>query len=246
MSRVKKFHSKELQSTMSFKPRATFTFFSLSNCGYCKQYKGEKKNSKGQIEIDPKSGWETLRNDQDLYDAGVEFVLYLVGDVQDPKTGKVTRYTLEPEYKGKIKGYPHLDLSVPSDRFNGIKFDGRITGWEADKSFPVIKKWILEKLKTEPFKSYNPSVKAPAPKVTPQSAPRPEATPSPAKQLAQQSQQSLLKIPRETPKISAQERRKNTPSVAGMGSRPTPPAIQQEPERVQKAPPRFLPANYDE
>jgi hypothetical protein len=130
-----------------FKPKAVFTFFSLSGCGYCNIFKGEKKDSQGRVTIDPNNGWDTLRNDPDLYNAGVLFVLYLVGDVKDPATGKVKRYELEPEFKGKIRGFPHLRLTRPDDRFNGVAFDGKITGWEAKQSFQGIKSWILQKLK---------------------------------------------------------------------------------------------------
>lgn len=140
-----------------FQPKAVFTFFSLSGCGYCNIFKGENKDSKGRITIDPKNGWDTLRNDPDLYNAGVQFVLYQVGDVKDPATGKVKRYELEPEFKGKVRGFPHLRLTRPDDRFNGAPFDGKISGWQADQSFKGIKSWILQKLKESPFAEYQVS-----------------------------------------------------------------------------------------
>lgn len=125
-----------------FSPKARFTFFGLSGCGHCVHFK-EGVNGKP-------AAWKGLREDKDLYNAGVEFVLYQVGAVKDPKTGETKYYKPEPGY-GKINGYPHFQLSPPSDKFNFIAFPMELVrGWDADKCIPAMKKWILDTIRDDP------------------------------------------------------------------------------------------------
>jgi len=231
-------------------PKAVLTFFSLSGCGHCKVYKGEKVTSTGQTVLDPNSGWNTLCNDPDLKAAGVKFVLYQVGDVKDPSTGKITRYELEPEFKGKIRGFPHLRLTRPDDRFGGYPMEERISGWAASQSVPVIKKWILQKLQDPAF-------------VAPKNTRQPVQTtsgfanqqgyPQKGSFVVRQDDNRQSQVPEaralspaEMSQTSANQRPPAT--VFGLGTRQVPiiPREKIAVEPVVKPPRRFLPSNSDE
>lgn len=148
---------------MQSDPIAVCTFFSKTTCGYCKQFKGESTDNSGTVKIDPNSGWETLTSDLDLQNMGVVFNLYQFGPEKDPRTGKVLNYVLGAPYsdKGRIRGVPHLELSIPNQPNEYVPFDpAGLTGWEASKSVPVMKKWIIQALQTDRFKSYANDVRS--------------------------------------------------------------------------------------
>jgi len=153
-------------------PIAKVTFFSKSTCGYCKEFKGESTDSSGVTKIDPESGWETLTSLLDLEKMGVVFDLYQFGPEKDPKTGKVKNYVLTAPYSepGRIRGVPHLEISIPGDPSKYVAFDPTgLTSWGAATSVPMMKKWIIQTLQTEPFKSYAAAVRS----GTPVNAPTP-------------------------------------------------------------------------
>lgn len=122
---------------------AVFTFFKLYGCGHCVTFKGK--------EGDPNSPWEQITSDQDLKDAGVEFILFEVGTVVDEKTGRQIRHDLPDAYKGKIRGYPYLELRLPNSMDEGIHYT---QSRQPDK----VKAWILETLETPQFQEYRQSV----------------------------------------------------------------------------------------
>jgi hypothetical protein len=143
---------------------ALFTFFSRTTCGHCKHFKGESTDAQGRSKIDPNSGWEVLTADRELQDMGVEFQLYQFGPEKDPETGVVKNYALDEEYAKRVKGIPHLEMSVPDDPHNYVQFnDPELRGWDAPQSVPVIKKWIIRTLQQEPFKSWRPKAKVARP-----------------------------------------------------------------------------------
>lgn len=226
------------------KVTAVFTFFSKSTCGYCHQFKGDKTKEDGTVVTDPNSGWERLTSDKDLQDAGVEFVLFKFGPEKDPKTGKTVNYTLPDSYAQKIRGVPYLELKAPGDK------DGE-TGIHYDQAreFPIIKKWILNHIKSGTFKN---AAKAPRPSPAAMPPPmmRPRVEPSVTQAPKVQIQQSARAEPSSE---DAPQNFRPAPTVFGMGTRPVPEVIQPQQERtrpapkvVEKTPPKFMPANWDQ
>ena len=257
---------------MATNPIAVVTFFSKTTCGYCKQFKGEIKDDRtGVVTIDPNSGWETLTSDLDLQNMGIVFNLYQFGPEQDPKTGKVLNYVLSAPYSenGRIRGVPHLELSIPGDPTKYSPFNpSGITGWKAEGSVPVIKQWIIKTLQTEPFKSYAADVRSgrvntPAQKVEPPRSTPPPSQPvvrSPVRQPIQQparQEGSESFFDSETQKmaetqfqarqdqIQKRQQVRTAPTTFGMGTQQikpvvTPASIQVTPPRRQVVPPNTV------
>lgn len=210
------------------KVTAVFTFFSKSTCGYCHQFKGDKTKPDGTVVTDPNSAWERLTSDKDLQAAGVEFVLFKFGPEKDPKTGKTINYTLPDSYASKIKGVPYLELKAPGDveGKTGIHYDQA-------REFPTIKKWILKHVESGTFKS------------------APKAAAIPSQVSAPPSIRPRVEPPtQEPPKIQIQQSKRPAPTTFGMGVNPIPAVVQPQqksvpPKVIEKPPPRFMPANYD-
>lgn len=163
---------------------AVFTLYSKSTCGYCHQFKGEVKNDNGTVTINPTSDWEKLKKDKSLYDAGIEFVLYQFGPEVDKTTGQTVNYILPPNLASKIRGVPYLELRLPNDTDGGVQYDG------ASRSFETVKTWILQKLKSEPFRSGA-------------NAARPSVVHAPSKQEIEAQDKSALRAQQNIPMRTA-------------------------------------------
>jgi hypothetical protein len=133
---------------------AVFTFFSKTTCGYCHQFKGDTPGPNGTMVTSPTGHWEKLTGDADLKNSGVKFILFKFGPEKDPTTGKVVTYGLDEPYASKIKGVPYLELRLPGDVNSGVPFDA------APRDYDTVKKWILQTMKKEPFKSHADGIKS--------------------------------------------------------------------------------------
>lgn len=260
-------------------PIAVLRVFTASWCGYCKQIKGEVADASGKIKINADAVWPRLNADKELEDAGIELDVYQTGEVKDPVTGKTKVYNFEPEYiqrigGGKPFGVPYLELFVPGQPHNAVGFPTRlIKGWTGEDNANAVKKWVLETVQQEPFKSYAAAVRSGK---TPASAPskvegvtRPipigneparhgEAYPIKGKDMIpsqvnrvspKPSQQDLLNKFSTTKReeTGRAEPKRVAPSTFGMGTRVVQPIQTPSvaPIKVNEKPkPRFMPANY--
>lgn len=259
------------QQASGFKPKASFYLFSLSTCGHCKHFKGETTDKDGNVHVSSNGAWEVLRKDKDLYNAGVQFVLYQVGNVKNEKTGQVEKFELEDKWK-YIRGFPHLAMEAYGGKAPAFNFDRNPKSWNAEDAVPVIKKWILDTLASQKFKV---SASGQASETSPTESPTPVANFNPNNQgvpdvsytapapvqgprvpsvvipgQAQVSQGSVAQQRATQQAVISQQSGRN-PTVFGMGTRqvpvPTPEygAVTQPPVVVKKAPTRYLPSNYN-
>ncbi len=137
---------------MSGQPKvAVFSFFCLYGCPPCNAFKGNPPGTATDVPANPEGPWEKLTADRDLIDAGVEFILFKFGTRRDPD-GTTETFELPPVYKKKVLSAPYLELRLPNDTANGTRYEG-------NRDLTTVKTWILDQLKSDPYKSYRQSVK---------------------------------------------------------------------------------------
>jgi len=132
------------------KPKyAVFTFFKLNGCGPCNAFYGDAGNGTPN----PNGPWESLSHDAELVDKdGVEFILFKFGTVRDA-SGQVTDFLEVPKvYETRVTSAPYLELRLPNDVSNGIRYMGDRSDWKN------VKAWVKEQLNSPTFKNYKDAV----------------------------------------------------------------------------------------
>jgi hypothetical protein len=129
---------------------AVFTFFKMNGCGPCNSYYAVQAGSDAP---NPSGPWATTATDKELVDKdGVEFALYKFGSVRNDKNEVVDFLEVPKVYEQRVTSAPYLELRVPNDLTNGIRYMG-------DRSNPqAVKEWVKQNLNTPAFKSYREAV----------------------------------------------------------------------------------------
>jgi hypothetical protein len=130
---------------------AVFSFFKLNGCPPCNNFFGHQQ---GTDEPNPDGPWASLASDRELVDKdGVEFALFKFGTVKNAAGTEVVDFLEVPKvYEQRVTSAPYLEMRVPNDLTNGIRYMGDRSNWQSVKS------WVEETLNTPPFKSYREAV----------------------------------------------------------------------------------------
>ena len=114
----------------------TFIFFKKLNCPPCNSFFAETYFSENDSEL-------RLTNDPELI-GKVAFQVVEFGARMDQKTGTIVVESIEstyPDMVSRIKYAPFLWFHPPRERGKGVEYPGT-----QERSFPTVKKWILEQL----------------------------------------------------------------------------------------------------
>jgi hypothetical protein len=132
--------------------KAELTIYLGSHCGYCHTFSGIKDDGS----IDPNSGLEILKRDQELARAGIFIKIIKTGIYKNPKTGQNERHGFEAINSKRspervIRGVPHFEISLPGDRVNGTIYTGNRKWKDGAQSSSELKRWALQMLVEKPY-----------------------------------------------------------------------------------------------